>query len=203
MATLSAMSYPPPGGQPPQPPPWQQPPGPPPPGQPPYGTPPPGYPGPGNPPVPPRRRKAWLLPVVLVAVLLLIAGAAVTAILLTRSSGTSVANLDEGDCLVSSDLAAGNGSVADVEVGDCEEAHDAEVFATFELDDEEADEYDDAAPAKCASLLAEHDSSLDDLAADDLEVRPLTQDEEPTAGDDVACLVRHAEGDELDQPIFD
>lgn len=203
MATLSAMSYPPPGGQPPQPPPWQQPPGPPPPGQPPYGTPPPGYPGPGNPPVPPRRRKAWLLPVVLVAVLLLIAGAAVTAILLTRSSGTSVANLDEGDCLVSSDLAAGNGSVADVEVGDCDEAHDAEVFATFELDDEEADEYDDAAPAKCASLLAEHDSSLDDLAADDLEVRPLTQDEEPTAGDDVACLVRHAEGDELDQPIFD
>jgi hypothetical protein len=133
---------------------------------------------------------------------LLIAGAAVTAILLTRSNSISVANLDEGDCLVSSDLAAGNGSVADVEVADCDEAHDAEVFATFELDDEEADEYDDAAPAKCASLLAEHDSSLDDLAADDLEVRPLTQDEEPAVGDDVACLVRHKEGDELEEPLF-
>jgi hypothetical protein len=140
---------------------------------------------------------------ILVAVLLLIAGAAVTAILLTRSSSTAVANLDEGDCLVSSDLADGNGSVAEIEVADCDEAHDAEVFATFELDDEQADEYDDAAPAECASLLAEHDSSLDDLAADDIEVRPLTQEDEPAVGDDVACLVRHTEGDELDQPIFD
>lgn len=151
----------------------------------------------------PRRRPGWLLPTILGAVLLLVAGAAVTAILLTRSSGTPVANLDEGDCLVSSDLAAGNGSVGDIEVGDCDSGHDAEVFATFELDDEQADDYDNAAPAECASLLAEQDSSLDDLAADDIEVRPLTQDEDPAAGDDVACLARHSEGDELDQPVFE
>lgn len=219
VATLSAMSYPPPGGQPPQPPSGNQP-GPQPPGQPPYGAPRapdhyptaagypppgPGYPQPGPPgPAPnPRRRPGWLLPPILGAILLLVAGAAVTAIMLTRSSGTPVANLDEGDCLVSSDLAAGNGSVGEIEVGDCDQAHDAEVFATFELEDEDAEEYDDAAPARCASLLADHDSSLDALAEDDLEVRPLTQDEEPAAGDDVACLARHKEGDELDQPVFD
>lgn len=199
MVTLSAMSYPPPGGQPPQQPPY---------GAPPPGYPPPGYSTPGQPPMgppagAPRRRKGWLLPVILVAVLLLVAGAAVLAILLARSSGTSVATLDEGDCLTSSDLAAGNGSVGDIEATDCDSAHDAEVFATFELSDDEADEYDDAAPAKCAELLAEQDSSLDQLAEDDLEVRPLTQDEDPAAGDDVACLVRHKDGDELDQPPFD
>lgn len=152
--------------------------------------------------MPPRRRKAWLLPVILVAVLLLVAGAVVLAILLARGDGATVASLDEGDCLVSSDLAAANGSVGGLEVGDCDKAHDAEVYATFELGDDEADDYDDDAPAECAGLLADHDSSLDELAEDNLEVRPLTQDDEPAAGDDVVCLVRHAKGDELDQPIF-
>ncbi len=135
--------------------------------------------------------------------LLLVAGAVVLAILLARGNGVSVATLDEGDCLVSSDLAAGNGSVGEIETADCAGAHDAEIFATFELDDDEADEYDDAAPARCAELLAEQDSSLDQLAEDDLEVRPLTQDEEPAAGDQVVCLVRHTEGDELDGPVFE
>jgi hypothetical protein len=163
--------------------------------------------GPGGPGEPKRSRKKWLLPLIAVVAILVIVGGIFGVMALTggdTSSGTAVDDLEQGDCLVSSDISDASDSIGDIETVDCGDEHDAEVFATFEVGSSEADGFDlDAAGSKCVDELSGAGSSLEDLEADGNEVRPLVGSAEPAEGDQVVCFIRNSDGDQLSETIVD
>ena len=172
-----------PGGQPP----WQQ--------------------GPYAPGGQPKSKKKWLIPVVAIVAILLVVGGVFGILALTgddASGGTAVDDLSEGDCLVSSDIADASDSIGDIETVDCGEAHDAEVFATFEVSSDEAGgDFDlDAAGSACVDELSGAGTTLEDLEADGNEVRPLVGSDEPSEGDQVVCFIRNSDGDQLSDSVL-
>lgn len=151
-------------------------------------------------------RKKWLIPVLAVVVLAVAGGGVLAAVLLSGddSSGTSVADLSGGDCLTSSDIADGEADIDDITTSSCSEAHDAEVFATYELGSDEVEEFDiDAAGTTCVDELESAGTSLDDLTSEGHEVRPLVANDDPSEGDAVVCFIRNSDGDQLSEQIVE
>lgn len=136
-----------------------------------------------------------------VVVLALLAGAAWFFLLRDAGSDT-LADVGAGDCLVSSAIGEGKGTVDDLEIVECGDGHDAEVFAAVELDKSQAEDYDDTIGGElCSAQADDKGTSVADLDSEDLEVRPLVPDS-PSEGDDLLCLVRHKSGDELKGSAF-
>jgi hypothetical protein len=151
-----------------------------------------------------KPKKKWLIPVIAVVAVLLVVGGVFLVLGLTgsSSSGTAVDDLSEGDCLTSSDIADAKDSIGDIETVDCGDKHDAEVFATYDVSGDEADDFDmDAAGSKCVDELSGAGTSLEDLEADGNEVRPLVASDSPSEGDQVVCFVRNSDGDPLTDPV--
>ena len=151
-----------------------------------------------QPPLQKPKRK-WLIPVVAVVAILLVVGGIVAALALSGgdSAGVAVDDLSEGDCLVSSDIAGANDSIGDIETIDCGEDHDAQVFATYDVSGDEADDFSlDAAGSKCVDELPSG-TTLDDVESDGNEVRPLVGSDSPAEGDQVVCFIRNSDGDPL------
>jgi hypothetical protein len=152
-----------------------------------------------------KPKKKWLLPVIAAVVVLLVVGGIVAAVTLGgggSSEGTAVDDLDKGDCLVSGDIADASDSIGDIETVDCGEDHDAEVFATYDVTSDEAEDFDlDAAGSKCVDELSSAGGSLEDLEADGNEVRPLVGSDKPSEGDKVVCFIRNSDGDQLSEQL--
>ncbi|MBD8868933.1 hypothetical protein [Nocardioides donggukensis] len=147
----------------------------------------------------PRRRRWWLLPLVLVV--LVVAVVAVLALWLLDGDGdegTAISDLAAGECLVSTDIAAANGVVERIDVVGCTEPHDAEVFATYPV--ATSGEVDlEAAGATCVDELAASGASLQELTDDGREVRPLVAGD--TDAERVVCFVRNSDGSQLSGPV--
>ena len=98
--------------------------------------------------------------------------------------------------------ADGNGTINSIETVSCDKDHDAEVFATYDLDADQAKDFDiDAAGSTCVAKLEENGVSFDDLTAAGNEVRPLLESDDPSEGDSVICFLRNSDGDPLDSKI--
>lgn len=162
------------------------------PGQPPYGA----------APAKPKGGKGLLIGLLGVLALALVAAAVVTALILADDSGSAIAvkDISSGDCLVGSGLADADEEISDLETVGCNEDHDAEVFATFELG---SDQDLDAAGSQCVDEAAAAGRPLEDLEGDDLEIRPLVASEEPEEGDKVVCFIRHPDGSKLSGSEFE
>lgn len=155
----------------------------------------------GAPHAAPKGNRTMLFVLLGLLVAALVAAGVVGAVLLAgdSDSGTAVSDLSVGDCLTSKDLAQAKGSIGDIETVDCEEEHDAEVFATLDL---ESDEDLDAAGSRCVDEAADEGHPLEDLQGDDLEIRPLAAEVDPQEGDTVVCFIRNQDGDKLSGAIF-
>lgn len=209
---------PPAGQQPPQGPPAGPPPGPPPgwqPGPPP--GPPPGWqpPPPAQPlwqghqapqqsaygwqqPPPPRKSRTGLVVGIVVVALLLIAGTVAAVVLATSGDDAEVlevSDLEQGMCLASDDLAEGNDEVDDMTLAECEDEHDAKVFAVLEVEDDQSFA---EVGNRCAEELG---AQFDALRDQGIEVRPLAEESTPETGEKVACFLRHEDGEPLDQDV--
>ena len=153
-----------------------------------------------------KSKKKWLIPVIAIVAVLLVVGGIFAAMSLggDSASGTAVDDLGEGDCLVSSDIADASDSIGDIETVDCDDDHDAEVFATYEVGaDEAGSDFDlDAAGSTCVDKLSDAGTTLDDLEADGNEVRPLVGSDEPAEGDQVVCFIRNSDGDQLSESVI-
>jgi hypothetical protein len=153
-----------------------------------------------------KQKKKWLIPVIAVVAILLIVGGVFGVLALTgnSSSGTAVDELSEGDCLTSSDIKDASDSIGDIETVDCGDKHDAEVFATYDVSSDEADDFDmDAAGSKCVDELSGAGTTLEQLEADGNEVRPLVASDSPSEGDQVVCFIRNSDGDQLTDSVLE
>lgn len=118
-------------------------------------------------------------------------------------SGESVDDLKTGQCLTGEGLNVdSNDPVSGIEVVACDSGHDGEVVATKELSSEEADGYDindDTQVVEyCGSAIS------DDVAAaitEDIRIIGLTSSEEPSSGDQLACIAVGADGAELTEKL--
>ncbi|KQZ67585.1 MULTISPECIES: hypothetical protein [unclassified Nocardioides] len=151
-------------------------------------------------------KKKWLIPVLLIVLIAAIVGAVFGVMALTgdddKDSGVAIDDLTAGTCISSDDIADGSGTIDSIEETKCDEDHDAEVFATYELSGDDAKEFDiDAAGSKCVEELESKGTSFDDLASDGNEVRPLVGSDDPSEGDQVVCFIRNSDGDALTEQI--
>ncbi|KRF17734.1 hypothetical protein ASG90_05130 [Nocardioides sp. Soil797] len=150
-------------------------------------------------------KKKILIPVLLLVLIVLIGGAIWAVIALTgddSADGIAVDDLKPGQCLSSSDIADGEGTIGALEETDCDKGHDAEVFATYDVDGDQADDFDiDAAGSKCVEELESAGTSFDDLTGEGNEVRPLVASDDPSEGDKVVCFIRNSDGESLNEQI--
>ena len=105
--------------------------------------------------------KGWM--VGLIAAVIVAIGLATAAALLLRPGGdTIVLDLDAGDCFQVPDDIAGS-SISTIDTISCDKPHEAEVFATGELDPDRDQPYPDdeqqlfaRVDARCSTVLADH-----------------------------------------------
>jgi hypothetical protein len=122
--------------------------------------------------------RGWL--VALIAALAIAAGLAVAAIvLLMPGDDTLVLDLEPGDCFAVPDDMS-QATIAEVETIDCAEPHEAEVFATGELNPDRDLPYPDDAQQlfarvdrECATVLADRPELVDRFG-----VLPVVADEQ-------------------------
>lgn len=110
--------------------------------------------------------KGWMVGLI-AAVIVAIALATAAAVLLRPGGDTIVLDLEAGDCFqVPDDIAnsaIANSAIAEIDTVSCVEPHEAEVFATGELNPHRDQPYPDdeqqlfsQVDAKCAAVLADH-----------------------------------------------
>jgi len=110
--------------------------------------------------------------------------------------GTPVNDLKDGQCITADGLGSDDGGVSGIEVVDCDTDHDGQVIATKKLSSKEAADYDfgnqEDIVENCTPMLA-LDPKYNLIA--------LTQEEEPSSGDLVVCVVSLKDGGKLDQKL--
>lgn len=152
-------------------------------------------------------KKKWLIPLLAIVLVGAIVGGIFLAVNLMGGDdegGTEISDLAAGDCLTSGDIADGGDSIDDIETVDCGEEHDAEVFATFELEADDVEDFDiNDQGTTCVEELESAGTSLDDLSADGNEVRPLVGSDDPAEGDEVVCFIRNSDGEKLSDQIVE
>jgi hypothetical protein len=123
--------------------------------------------------------RGWIVGLV-AAMLVAIAVATMAALLLRPGDDTIVLDLEVGDCFdVPDDIA--NATIATVDAISCTDPHEAEVFATGELDPDRDQPYPDdeqqlfaRVDARCAAVLADHPDVVQRFG-----VLPVVADEKP------------------------
>lgn len=143
--------------------------------------------------------KGLAIAALIINVLVLVGWAALVALGVILS-GTPVDDLESGQCFTAEGIGgADDEGIYQIEVVGCDEAHDGEVLATQELDADAAQAYPaQSAEDACAPLL--DPAVLAGLPAD-VTITALTQDDEPDAGDHLACVAHHVDGEELTEKI--
>ncbi len=158
-----------------------------------------GWPGaPGQSPAAKRGRK-WLVALVVVLGLILVGGAITAAVLIGQDDDDmiTVSDIEQFDCFNSPDLGNPGGAVESLESADCDGDHDAEAFATLELDD---DENLQDAGARCVDELDDVGRKWSDFDEAGIEIRPLAGGTD--AGDTIVCFIRRGDGEPLTASEF-
>ncbi|CAB4692920.1 MAG: hypothetical protein F2667_02760 [Actinobacteria bacterium] len=141
---------------------------------------------------------------VIAPIMLIVGVLIVVAIGFGVSSLKDVNDLKTGDCVTGIDDDDSFGSLT---VVDCDEKHDAEVFAMVTLTADQAKEYADAgddttaATGWCDEEIGDDPEKRAALERDDLNGLLLTDDLEPKAGDLLACTIQSADGSSLTEPL--
>jgi hypothetical protein len=137
-----------------------------------------------------RSVKRAILAAVVVAVLAV--AAAVWLVAGHNGPVSSVADLQQGDCVDGSSSAP-----HDLSRVDCDSDHDAEVLAAFDLSATEATAYRDAVPNEvCAAHLdTARTTAVNDMT---LLLAGVIDGSSARSGDPVACLAFKADGSRLD-----
>lgn len=143
-------------------------------------------------------KKKWLIPVAALAALAVIGGIVLAVLTLggsdDESAGTEINSIKAGDCLTSGDIKDAKETVSGIKVVGCDKGHDAEAFATFSA----GDDFDlDDAGDTCVEKLTDVSLTFADLEADGHQVRPLVASDDPSTDDQVVCIIRNAEGEQL------
>lgn len=150
----------------------------------------------------PRRTSAtpWLIGI---GILVLVVGAAVAGIVAFAGSldimdaDVRVNDLDEGQCLSGAGFDPNTDeAVSELEITECDQAHDAQVLAINKLDRREVDDYDFDSSANAGEvcdpgLTVEQQALFDDGT---YFLIAFTETREPEVGDKVACLVVREDG---------
>ncbi len=137
---------------------------------------------------------------VLTAVAVALAAVAVAVAVVLRQHGdvASVADLERGDCVDAHAFLDGEQpALADLTRADCERPHDAEVLVLMELDGDQAAAYRPVVPdLVCLDAL----DGQADVAVDDqrLLVAGVADSPSPSVGDDLACFGFAADGTRLE-----
>jgi hypothetical protein len=137
---------------------------------------------------------------VLTAVAVALAAVAVAVVVVVRHNAdlTSVADLDQGDCVDGAPFLKGQQpALADLSRTDCEDQHDAEVLVLVHLDAKQASAYRAVVPdAVCLDAL---DGRADAAVSDErLLVAGVADETKPAEGDTLACFGFAADGTRLE-----
>jgi hypothetical protein len=131
---------------------------------------------------------------------LLVIGLVVAVIALR---GTPINDLKDGQCITGSGLDDKGGSVSTIKVVGCSEEHDGQVIATKTLSSKEADEYDfgnqEDIVTNCTPMLDKDEATL--VFDPKYYLLALTQSENPSSGDHVACVLVLKDGGSLDRKL--
>lgn len=135
--------------------------------------------------------------------------ALVVTIILAATGGlksllpTAVNDLKDGQCITADGLAEDDGAVTDIKVVGCDERHDGQVIGTKKLTSSEAADYDfnsqEGIIENCTPMLDEGESAL--VIDPQYYLIALTQEEKPSSGDQVACIITLRNGDPLDKKL--
>ncbi len=118
-------------------------------------------------------------------------------------SGESVDSLKQGQCVTANGLNDDDEPVSQIEIVDCETAHDGEVTATKSLPAAEAEDYDigdsEAVIDMCREITDE--AIFGSLNTADILFIGLTQSENPGSGDKFVCIASNADGTKLQEKL--
>ena len=109
-----------------------------------------------------------------------------------------VNSLKAGDCITAKGLTDESESgVTQVRSVSCSDKHDGEVLATDKLTAEEAAGYTETSPVEVCTDSVTEAGSADLLADPELFTIALTEDESPSSGDKLICVIANADGSDL------
>ncbi|MFC5729625.1 MULTISPECIES: DUF4190 domain-containing protein [Nocardioides] len=116
---------------------------------------------------------------------------------------TAVNDLKDGECITADGLAEDDGGVTNIKVVDCDQEHDGQVIGTKKLTSSEAADYDFESQEdildSCTPMLDGGENAL--VADPQYYLIALTQQEKPSSGDQVACIITLRNGDPLDKKL--
>lgn len=111
-----------------------------------------------------------------------------------------VENLSTGECFNASNLTDDSEDfVEDIKETSCTGPHDAEVLATKDLTQDDAEAYDAANSTLCTDLITSGPAG--DKITPEIGYFGLTTDASPNAGDKLVCVGYNLDGSKLDGPL--
>jgi hypothetical protein len=109
-----------------------------------------------------------------------------------------VDDLKAGQCITAKGLTDESDSgVTQIRSVGCSEKHDGEVLATSTLTADQASAYGETDPIAVCTPSVTEAGSADLLSNPELGMIALTQDEKPSSGDKLICVVANADGSKL------
>jgi hypothetical protein len=123
---------------------------------------------------------------------------------LTGVFGERINDLKDGQCITADGLgAADDEAVSSIKVVACDTEHDGQVIGTKKLSSSEAADYDfnsqEGIVENCTPMLDEGETAL--VFDPQYYLIALTQEEKPSSGDQVACIITLRNGDKLDKKL--
>jgi hypothetical protein len=113
-----------------------------------------------------------------------------------------VDDLKAGQCITADGLTdESETGVTQIKSVSCTSKHDGEVLSTATLTSDEADSYGETSPVEICTPSVTEAGSIDLLADPELSLIALTQDESPTSGDKLVCVIANADGSDLSSKL--
>jgi hypothetical protein len=155
-----------------------------------------------------RKGRGFAIAGIVLGLLATIAGGALIAAAATGGLnsifGTPVNDLKDGQCITADGLGENDDSgVGNIEVVECDVKHDGQVIGTKKLSSSEASDYDitseDGVAKNCTPMLDGGEAVL--ITDPKYYLVALTQDEKPSSGDKVVCIITLKDGGTLDKKL--